>query len=177
VPRPAWIVPAAAAVLVGVVIAACGSSGGSHPPPPAASGSVGVRYAECMRRNGVSSFPDPGSNGIVVPNSINPASPAFQTAQRACQSLMPGPAARGPADEQERATLLGLSRCMRAHGVSGFPDPVKSPPASPAGFAMAFGRPGAYLVIPDALNPRSPAYRRAAGACGLPGTHPRSSGA
>lgn len=32
---------------------------------------------------------------------------------------------------------------------------------------MAFGR--AYIVIPDALNPQSPAFRRAADACQLPG--------
>ena len=36
---------------------------------------------------------------------------------------------------------------------------------------MAFGRPGAYIVIPDALNPQSPAFRRAADACQLPGAH------
>jgi hypothetical protein len=122
-----------------------------------------------MRSNGVPSFPDSGG-GLVIPNDINPASPAFRSAQQACQSLMPGPAPRAPATEQQRETLLAMSRCMRAHGVSGFPDPVDTRPGSPAGLAMAFGRPGAFLVIPKSLNPRSPAFRRAAGACRLPGT-------
>jgi len=167
--RRSCIALAAGAVVL--AIAACGSAGGSHRPPNATGPSIGVRYADCMRTNGVPNFPDPsGGAGLVVPNSINPASPALKSAQRACQSLMPGPAARAPAGGQQRQTLLGLSRCMRAHGVSGFPDPVGSPPANPAGFAMAFGRPGAYIVIPDALNPRSPAFRRAAVACRLPGT-------
>jgi hypothetical protein len=35
---------------------------------------------------------------------------------------------------------------------------------------MAFGRPGAYIVIADALNPQSPAFVQAAVACQLPGT-------
>ena len=161
--------PAAVALLLAV--SACGSSGGSH--RPSTSGPPGaVRYADCMRSNGVPSFPDPGGGGggLVIPNDVNTASPAFQTAQRACQSLVPGPAARSPTTEQDREMLLAMSRCMRAHGVSGFPDPVSSPPTNPAGFAMAFGHPGAFIVIPDALNPQSPAFRRAAGSCGLPGT-------
>jgi hypothetical protein len=65
--------------------------------------------------------------------------------------------------------MLKLSRCMRAHGVSGFPDPVGAPPANPVGFAMAFGRPGAFLVIPDRLDPQAPAFKQAATACSFPG--------
>jgi hypothetical protein len=59
--------------------------------------------------------------------------------------------------------------CKRTNGVPNFPDPVSSPPANPAGFAMAFGRPSAYIVIPDALHTRSPAFRRVAVACRLAG--------
>jgi hypothetical protein len=124
-----------------------------------------------MRANGVPSFPDPSSGGgLELPDGINRASPAFQTAQRTCRSLMPtGPAGRAPATEQQKQTMLNLSRCMRAHGVSGFPDPVGSPPANPEGFAMAFGRPGAFLVIPDGLDPESPAFKQAATTCSFPG--------
>src|SRR6201987_3202754 len=122
--RRSCIALAAGAVVL--AIAACGSAGGSPRPPHSTGPSIGVRYADCMRPNGVPNFPDPsGGAGLVVPNYINPASPAFESAQRACQSLMTGPAARAPADGQQRQTLLGLSRGMRAHGVSGFPDPVR----------------------------------------------------
>ena len=65
--------------------------------------------------------------------------------------------------------MPNLARCMRAHGVSGFPDPVSAPPADPAGMALAFGRPGAFLVIPAALDPHSPTFEQAAKACQLPG--------
>jgi hypothetical protein len=167
--RRSCIVPAALVVVL--AITACGSSGGSHRPANATVPPGAVRYADCMRSNGVPNFPDTSDagGGLVIPNDINTSSPAFQTAQRACQSLMPGPGAHASAGEQQRESLLGVSRCMRAHGVSGFPDPVSSPPANPDGFAMAFGYPGAYIAVPDALNPRSPAFRQAAGACGLPG--------
>jgi hypothetical protein len=42
------------------------------------------------------------------------------------------------------------------------PGPCQLATRHPAGFAMAFGHPGAYIVIPDALNPQSPAFRRPA---------------
>ena len=164
------ILPAIVAVALAPAVTACGSSGAAHRPANGDAVSGGVRYADCMRSNGVPNFPDPGGGaGLVVPNYVNPASPAFRTAQHACQSLMPGLGARAPATAQQKAAMLGLARCMRGHGVSGFPDPVSSPPVNPAGFAMAFGRPGSVIVIPDALNPQSPAFRRAALACGLPG--------
>jgi hypothetical protein len=54
----------------------------------------GLALSACMRRNGVPNFPDPrsGSGGAMViriaPNSgIDPKSPQFQKAQRACQKL------------------------------------------------------------------------------------------
>ena len=124
-----------------------------------------------MRANGVPGFPDPagGGGGVQIPDSINPASPAFQSAQHACRRLMPGPAGNTSATAQQKRMMLRLSRCMRAHGVSGFPDPVSSPPANPAGMALAFGRPGAFIVIPQSLDPQSPVFRAAAKLCHLPG--------
>lgn len=123
-----------------------------------------------MRANGVSNFPDPGGGGgVVVPNDVNPSSPAFQTAQRACQSLMPGGGGPPQATGEQKEAMLQLARCMRARGVSGFPDPVSSPPANTVGLALAFGRPGAFLVIPNTLNPHSPTFEQAAKTCQLPG--------
>jgi hypothetical protein len=75
-----------------------------------------------------------------------------------------------PPNAGDSSSAVTYADCMRTNGVPNFPDPGNSPPANPAGFAMAFGHPGAYIVIPDALNPQSPAFRRAAQACRLPGT-------
>jgi hypothetical protein len=49
-----------------------------------------------MRRHGLPDFPDPNSNGGISINSrqggsgsdLNPDSPAFQAAQRACQPIL-----------------------------------------------------------------------------------------
>lgn len=57
-----------------------------------------LKYVACMRTHGVPDMPDPNSNGTVslpVNGNVNPASPQFQSAQQACQSLMP--AQGGPA--------------------------------------------------------------------------------
>lgn len=164
--RTARIALAAAGCVL--AIAACGSSARAGNPSSAAPGAI--KYASCLRTHGVPNFPDPGGGGgLQIPNGINPASPAFQTAQRECRSLMPGGSGPGAATGQQKEMMLRLARCMRVHGVSGFHDPVSSPPANPAGFALAFGRPGAFIVVPDSLDPQSPTFKQAAKTCGLPG--------
>jgi hypothetical protein len=50
-----------------------------------------LKYARCMRANGVQmSDPQADGNGIRMGGKgLNPESPAFQRAERACQSLLP----------------------------------------------------------------------------------------
>jgi hypothetical protein len=57
-----------------------------------------LKFSACMRSHGVANFPDPVfSNGgakvtLKSGNSgLGPNSPVFQAAQKACQSVMPGP--------------------------------------------------------------------------------------
>jgi hypothetical protein len=61
--------------------------------------------------------------------------------------------------------MLGISECMRAHGVTGFPDPTTTPPASPSGYSQVIGRGGVFLAVPDTINTGSPVYRQAVAAC------------
>jgi len=53
-----------------------------------------LKYVACMRAHGLTSMPDPQVNssgiGMRLPPGMNPQSPAFQAAQRACHKLMPG---------------------------------------------------------------------------------------
>lgn len=162
---------AIAIAITALAIAGCGSSG---KPSRAAGAAQGIKFADCMRAHGVPSFPDPSGDGggiqISSSSGINPASPAFQAARSSCGKLLPG---GGPgahqATAQQKATMLHLSQCMRAHGISGFPDPTSSPPASPVGFSIAFGSPGAFLAVPNTINPESPEFKRAATACSFPG--------
>lgn len=157
-------------------VTACGaSSKAAATATSAASGnySKAVRFANCMRAHGVPDFPDPSATGgIQIPDnsSINPFSPAFKTAQRACRALLPrGGGGPGKASAQQKAQFLALAQCMRAHGVTGFPDPVGSPPSNPSGFSAIFGLQGAFIEIPSTINMQAPTFRRAMAACGFPG--------
>jgi hypothetical protein len=56
-----------------------------------------VKFSQCMRRNGVSNFPDPQPNGTMLMSGgeIDPNSPQFQQAMQACRSLLPPGAVGG----------------------------------------------------------------------------------
>jgi hypothetical protein len=162
------------AIAIAIAIAAIAGCGSSGRPSRAAGASQGIKFAGCMRAHGVPNFPDPSGGGggiqISVSSGVNPSSPAFVAARSSCAKLLPGGGSGPPeATAQQKAGMLHLSQCMRAHGVSGFPDPTSSPPASPVGFSIAFGRPGAFLAVPNTINTQSPKFKQAATACTFPG--------
>jgi hypothetical protein len=65
--------------------------------------------------------------------------------------------------------MLKLARCMRAHGVSSFPDPTSArPSAPPSGGGIAIGGGGSFLSVPQSLI-QSPGFKHAAAACHFPG--------
>jgi hypothetical protein len=164
----------AVVIACGALIAACGSS--SKPTTNAAKGySQALAFSKCMRAHGVSNFPDPSTSGggvqlSIGPSSgINPQAPAFQAAQQSCQHLMPnGGQPSAQASAQAKARLIRTSECMRAHGITDFPDPqTGSPPSNRAGYSSVMGEDGAFLAIPSSINPQSPAFKQAAAACNL----------
>lgn len=88
---------------------------GGQPPSPAEQARMQqqvLKFAACMRAHGVPNFPDPQLNqGKVAirigPNSgIDPQSPQFQAAQKACQSELPGKA--GPGSNGKAGTTRGF---------------------------------------------------------------------
>jgi hypothetical protein len=127
-----------AALTAVLVVAGCG--GANNPQSSTNAGGGGpkdgvqaaYRFSACMRSHGVSNFPDPivhsSGNSQSVGIKVDPSetnSPRFKSAQQACQHIMPAPS---PAQQaaQQRAHgqhLLAFARCMRAHGVTSFPDP------------------------------------------------------
>jgi len=157
------------AIACALAISACGSS--SKPKKTASSSGDFLAFSQCMRSHGVPNFPDPGSGGGISINSssgINPFSPAFKAAQSQCQKLLPGGGPpKGPPSKQAVQAMLAVSKCMRAHGVSGFPDPTTTPPTNvgAAGVALAEGRNGVFLVVPSTIDVASPAFQSAASAC------------
>jgi hypothetical protein len=146
--------------LCAMAVSSCGTSGGA----PAAKAGPLLKLAQCMRAHGVPNFPDPPSTGgLIIPNSINTGSPAFQSAQRACASLG-APAGSQRQSGSRQAQFLAMARCMRAHGVSGFADPTSSPPPPSSGNVI--GGDGWYLALGTAQERQSPVYQRAASVCG-----------
>jgi hypothetical protein len=59
----------------------------------AAANAKALRYSACMRSHGISSYPDPNGQGTIVVaagGGIDPTSPQFKNAQKACQRLDDG---------------------------------------------------------------------------------------
>ena len=63
--------------------------------------------------------------------------------------------------------MLHISQCMRAQGISGFPDPTLGPPSNRAGYSAIRSNGVAWLAVPDSIDVRSPAFKQAAAACKL----------
>jgi len=88
-----------------------------------------LKFAECMRLHGDSSYPDPviDSNGQPhlsgTPQEYQAATPQFTAAKEACYKYTPA----GSETPAEQATALAkavkFAACMRSHGQPNFPDP------------------------------------------------------
>ena len=78
------------------------------------------------------------------------------------------PAGRRPgaaqADEGTAVAALAFSKCMRAHGLPHFPDPLAS---FPAGSGLIISLKGMMFQPGPGLDPQSPAFQQAASHCGL----------
>jgi hypothetical protein len=127
--------PLAALALIALIGAGCGGSDSSDGNTPAADQEKAVKFAQCMRENGVSQFPDPDASGeltidgVLNGSSIDPDGPVWKQAIDACKDLQPpgftGDAERST-DQQEAA--LRFAQCIRENGVPDFPDPVNGEP-------------------------------------------------
>jgi hypothetical protein len=158
---PTFVVAAAA---VTVLAAGCGG-GGSPPPSSSASGRAAssdvageaVAFAACMRSHGLSGYPDPQVSQSadhtsirISPGGLDPNTPSFNSATRACSHLLPGlDLSSGPVSPQEQAQDLRFASCMRTHGVPNFPDPDHD---------------GAF-TLPTGTDQQAPLFQRATNAC------------
>jgi hypothetical protein len=139
--------PGVLAVTVGLLLltAACGSgtsssstsstSGTSSTSSTSSSGTGGVSaayasdklgFARCLRAHGVPNFPDPNASGQ-EPSTWKKliAGPQGQAAVGACSSW--DRRIHNDVAAQNQAVMgeyVRFARCMRAHGVPNFPDPV-----------------------------------------------------
>jgi hypothetical protein len=152
------VIPAIGCALL---IAACGGSGVSNGASTSAGNSLALEFAKCMRAHGVPNFPDPGAP---TGNSVDTSSPAVQSAEATCDRLEPNnpQPSRKPSEARIRAAFA-VARCVRSHGVSGFPDPTLTPPSG----ADVIDDAGVFFVLPSGVAMDSPAVKRATHACGL----------
>jgi hypothetical protein len=117
-------------------------------------------FSACMRRNGVPNFPDPNRQGGLTisggPGSgLNPSSPQFRRAQSACSKYLPNGGKVDPAAQAKALkAALEFSACMRAHGVTSFPDPQ----TSGGGISLMLKR-------GSGIDPQSPQFKAAQRAC------------
>jgi hypothetical protein len=168
---------AARLVSLAVLAAGCGGSPksgvagvGSTPQPSSSSAAQtpvadAVRFAECMRSNGVTKYPDPASSGRPQSlDQVDPGSPAFLTAYRSCRKYASNGVGVPP--EPSPAELrfsLTFSRCVRKHGFPQFPDPLATVSLQPT---FTLGR-GMYFPVNGTYQVQSPAFLHAAKACGV----------
>jgi hypothetical protein len=178
-----WWRAAGATVVVPVVaavsLAACGRSPstgvaglGSKTTSPSSAAQTpaagALRYASCMRSNGVTNYPDPSSRGRSQSmNQVNPNSLTFLAAYKACQKYAPNGEGGGPPapSAAQLRVALAFAQCMHKHGFPQFPDPLATAPDQPD---LTMG-PGMYFPLnstTDFESP-SPAFRQAAKACGV----------
>jgi hypothetical protein len=124
-----------------------------------------------MRVHGVPNYPDPkqgGGGGIEIGSGsgVDTQSRAYKSAQQSCKDLLPGGGQPTQTEQQhEIALLLQVSQCMRAHGITGFPDPTLSPPSHRAGHSDIMSNDGVWLALPNSIDVRSAAFERTATAC------------
>ncbi|HTX09536.1 MAG TPA: hypothetical protein VME22_13040 [Solirubrobacteraceae bacterium] len=135
--RKRWPIAALALIAMAALISGCGSSapsGTGAGNSTTANAAKAVKFARCMRKNGVSQFPDPSASGnltidaIANGTSLNTNTPAFAQALDACKELEPAGFTGSKRSSQQQNAALQFARCMRQNGVPDFPDPTPNGP-------------------------------------------------
>src|SRR5919197_427200 len=126
--------PLAALAMVALLSAGCsnaaaqtgtGRSGGST----TTNRDQAVKFAKCMRKNGVREFPDPDASGeltidgIANGSSLDTNSAAFKQAIAACKDLQPPGFTGGKRSPEQQQAAIKFAQCIRDNGVRDFPDP------------------------------------------------------
>ena len=131
--------PLAALALVALLSAGCSnaaaeSGAGSSGADKTTNREQAVKFAQCMRANGVRGFPDPDASGtltidgIANGTSLDTSSAAFRQAITACKDLEPPGFMGHKRSAQEQEAALKFAQCIRDNGVKDFPDPTEDSP-------------------------------------------------
>ena len=124
--------PLAALAIVALLSAGC--SDAAAQTGTTAARAQGVKFAECMRKNGVREFPDPDASGnltidqIANGSSLDTDSAAFRQATNACRDLEPPGFTGVKRSPEQQQAALKFAQCIRDNGVKDFPDPTEDSP-------------------------------------------------
>jgi hypothetical protein len=171
---------AVVAIAMVAVSAGCGGTrnGGDNPGTAQATVSSAsttrtkaVKFAECMRANGVGAFPDPDASGALTidavanGSSLDTNSAAFKRALSACKDLEPSGFTGTQRSTQEQKAALEFAQCIRDNGVRDFPDPAKTDPLVDTNRIPSAATPGGINILNVAMH-KCGQYASAAGVRG-----------
>jgi hypothetical protein len=159
--------PLAALVMVALIGAGCGSGsaengstgtgGSSRADTNATSQDRSVQFAECMRKNGVTAFPDPDASEsdqelVEAIERLDQSSATWKKAIGACRDLQPPGLLGGKATPQEMKQRLAFAQCIRDNGVKDFPDPANGEPLVDTNRIPSTDRAGGMTILNAAMQ-------------------------
>jgi hypothetical protein len=179
-PRPLFAL--ALAGLIGLVGAGCGSNASSKtdtgsvatasstattsgPDKKLTGREKAVKFAECMRANGVPHFPDPDPKGELN-FGVDVSKETFTKAVDACKDLKPPGALSAKRTPKQQSASLRFAQCVREHGVKDFPDPVNGEPLIDTTKIPSSNKPGGMTILNAATNKCGRILNSAAGGQG-----------
>ena len=124
-----------------------------------------VKFAECMRANGVPHFPDPDPKGETN-FGVDVTREVWLKAVDACKALKPPGALSSKRTRKEQSASLRFAQCVRDHGVKDFPDPVNGEPLIDTYKIPSSNKPGGMTILNAATNECGAVLKSAAGGQG-----------
>jgi hypothetical protein len=124
-----------------------------------------VKFAECMRANGVPHFPDPDSKGATN-FGVDVTREVWLKAIDACKALKPPGALSSKRTPKEQSASLSFAQCVRDHGVKDFPDPVNGEPLIDTYKIPSANKPGGMTILNAATHRCGSILRLSAGGQG-----------
>jgi hypothetical protein len=124
-----------------------------------------VKFAECMRANGVPHFPDPDPKGDFN-FGVDVTVEVWLKAVDACKALKPPGALSAKRTPKEQSASLRFAQCVRDHGVKDFPDPVNGEPLIDTYKIPSSNKPGGMTILNAATHKCGYILKSAAGGQG-----------
>jgi hypothetical protein len=121
-----------------------------------------VKFAECMRGNGVPHFPDPDPKGDYN-FGVDVSRDVWLKAVDACKALKPPGALSAKRTPKQQSAALTFAQCVRDHGVKDFPDPVNGEPMIDTYKIPSSNKPGGMTILNAAVRKCGAILRSAAG--------------